>query len=320
MEFCGGLRMRRMDRIVATLARGFQTLLAASATVLLTMALGSCASLTAPPRTPIDRTISPERPKRPPSIGHNGVMTILTSAADRDPEGLLRTTLPSIRYGIEWLLWAGAAEEIGRADFFHVHILYPHARLIGYRNQVDLRINLWLLFHTRERPHQLRETWIDDLQRIDEPELRAWVESIHRTDFDYRDFFYGSGRIHRREPLPDSKLDHLTRVWQTHNPAVAGLESLRARIVYVQGSSQPGYHEAADLLFSRRSFLMPLGSSPPALAPLHPSGYVTLATVYFDRSPSRTDPRAAAAVVQSYWGYDFVLVSEVSTRLLMEDG
>jgi hypothetical protein len=237
---------------------------------------------------------------------HDAAVRALFAAHFEDnSEAVFQAVLPTLRFGITKILQKGHADAISRDDFYHAHLVYPRKALLSYPAAAELESNLEILYHTRERPHRIRAGWIEEIAGIREPFVQAWVRELRRTDFDYRDFFYGSRRIVRRDPLSPESITQLAEAWQQVSDPRADLQILRERIVYLHGSTQPGYEKAAEFLFFPRSFLTPLGSQALHPAPVHPPEYVSIATVYFRRGPG-IDPMSPGPCgydsgTQGYW-------------------
>ena len=58
-----------------------------------------------------------------------------------------------------------------------------------YPTPATFPTDLGLLFHTKERPHQIRAEWLPALAWVRDPVVEEWVTVIRQTDFDYKDFF-----------------------------------------------------------------------------------------------------------------------------------
>lgn len=233
----------------------------------------------------------------------------------RSPAGLLEDTLPAIRLGIARLLADGHADRASRSDFYHLHIVAPLSRIAPYPVPAEFSAGLGFLFHTKERPHEIREEWLEELALVRDPLVEGWLAVIRDTDFDYQDFFYGSGRIRSRGALPEAQLFRIAEAWKKQRPIAASLDTLRDRVVYIHGSRQPGYEAAAKALFWPRSFLTRVSDPDPVPVAVHPGRWVPVATVYFSPAPDdgskRAGPGTGSApgrVAARYWGYDFVLV------------
>lgn len=270
------------------------------------------------------RSPTPEPPQRDyrRQIGPDGRLL-------RDPAGLLEDTLPAARLGIASILAQGYADQVSRSDFYHLHIVYPNRLVAPYPAPAMLLSNLGFLFHTKERPHKIRAEWLADLAVVRDPFVEEWLAVVGETDFDYRDFFYGSGRIRSRPPLPDHHIDRIAVAWKNQRPISASVRTLGNRIIYIHGSRQPGYDEAAVALFWPRSFLARVSDPEPVPAEVRPKEWFSIATVYFSPSaeggstvagewtpdgesaPGRVPTPVSdrpGRVMARYWGYDFVLV------------
>lgn len=299
----------------------------AIAGLILAGALVSCAT-PRPPASATDRYESVFQVKTAPSNGSlrrrdEAIRALFAAHIRRNPEAFLQTALPSLHRGVFDILRMGYADEVSRDDFYHAHLVYPREYLVAYPSASELRSNLWILYHTKERPHRIRDGWLDELSALQEPFMNAWVAEVRATDFDYRDFFYGSRRIERRSPLPSQSVSRLAEIWQSQSSTPANLQTLKERIVYIHGSTQPGYNEAAEALFFPRSFLSPLGSKTLRQAPVHPPDYISIATVYFRRSSGRgplnpvgggtigqeTWPQRAGSAKRWYQGHCYTLVA-----------
>ena len=259
------------------------------------------------------------------------IRALFAAHIQRNPGFLLQTALPSLHRGISDILRLGHAEEVSRNDFYHAHLVYPRDELVAYPTAAELRSNIRILYHSRERPHRIREDWIDEIASLDDPFVQAWIQEVRRTDFDYQDFFYGSRRFVRRQPLPAESVSRLAESWHSESRTSEDVRELKERIRYIQGSTQPGYAAAAEALFLPRSFLAPLGSTTLRRVPVHPPDYLSIATVYFRRSSGtgplepdschngsgRTPESSGAGLAwpkrdipaeRWYWGYCYSLV------------
>jgi hypothetical protein len=243
----------------------------------------------------------------------------------------LRDFAATLTSAVWWMLEQGHADYLRRSDLFHAHLGLDAQGLSAVgaaathaEAERALVRNAWLLIHSRERPHEIREIWMAELERIGGRSISSWVQYLRETDFDYESFRSNPRASESREPLSIARIERLSRLWHRElleagplearafnpgrtAPRIAELQlsrrpdrsELAERVIFLHGATQPGYEEAVNELFGNRSFLIRASGDEafadawegrPRLAAVFPEGFYEVATIYFGPRPANGSP------------------------------
>lgn len=164
--------------------------------------------------------------------------------------------VPRVERELHELMHLGWVRSLDTADLWHLHIGYPE----GAQAPDTERIEFHLLYHSMERPHELRQRWLDELADSRNQELRRWATDVAEQDFDYHEFFFSGRRYSRPEALSPETVARYAELWAAEDqpelpPKTKRLREYRNRISYIVGSAQPGYQQAAGELLLTSSII-----------------------------------------------------------------
>lgn len=172
--------------------------------------------------------------------------------------------VPRVEAEVQEMLRLGWVRSLDDIDLWHLHVGYPSDFFPEDSAHVSMSQMLTvhetapyhLLYHSMERPHEVRRSWMNALAEAEHKELRRWVAEVEEHEFDYREFFFSSGRYTRPPALDPDTLARYAELWAAednpeHPPEVRRLREYRNRLTFIVGSTQPGYFRAArELLHS----------------------------------------------------------------------
>jgi hypothetical protein len=248
-----------------------------------------------PERPPIAAAALPPLPERRPlkSLSREQQEEIFRRNAALFSRRLERELVPRISGEVARILELGYAWELNGYDLDHVHIRYPrHIQLEG-RGPLAVLLDpqtYHLLYHCKENPFRQRQAWLEELGEIESAMISLWIGELQKSDFDYRDYFYGSGRYSRPAEVSPERLAALAHAWSGYlcgKGEEMPIGDLYDRLRFIIGPQQPGYGQAFDRLFSGRAVISVGGAEESRLYRMNEveiPNYWQPLTVYFTRS------------------------------------
>lgn len=162
--------------------------------------------------------------------------------------------IPRVEAEVREMMRRGWVRSLNQADLWHLHIGYPRSDDVTGEDTQGYH----LLYHSMERPHEMRHRWIAELSESENEELSSRMALIKEHEFDYHEFFFSSGRYSRPAPLQAETVARYARLWAAEDspeipPRTERLREYRNRITFLIGSAQPGYTRAAHELLQTSS-------------------------------------------------------------------
>lgn len=176
--------------------------------------------------------------------------------------------VPRVESEVKQMMRLGWVRSLDDIDLWHLHIgysgdLFPeeseHVSIETLRS-VHETAPYHLLYHSMERPHELRRRWMNRLAESKHDELRRWISEIEEHEFDYHEFFFSSGRYTRPPALRPASLARYAELWAAEDRPqspheIERLREYRNRVVFIVGSTQPGYFRASRELLQNSSIV-----------------------------------------------------------------